>query len=65
MGSLHSSVFKQCLCCGVMSGVCVCLYRYEDWRALDGGEDGMEVTAKILEMSARYLKKGGYVGAGM
>lgn len=41
------------------------VYRYEDWRALDGGEDGMDVTAKILEMSALHLKKDGYVGAGM
>lgn len=45
--------------------MCVSLDRYEDWRALDGGGDGMVVTAKILEMSADLLKKGGYVGAGM
>ena len=39
--------------------VCVCVCRYEDARALHGGVDGMQVTAKILESSAYHLKPGG------
>ena len=35
------------------------LCRYEDQRALDGGEDGMEVTRKIVEISGQLLKRGG------
>ncbi|XP_070505117.1 MTRF1L release factor glutamine methyltransferase [Chironomus tepperi] len=35
------------------------IYLYEDLRALDGGEDGLDIINILLKLAAKYLKKGG------
>jgi len=35
------------------------LYRYEDHRSLDGGDDGMNVVKQILQGSRFLIKDGG------
>lgn len=35
------------------------IYLYEDLRALDGGEDGLDLITILLKLAAKNLKKGG------
>ena len=34
---------------------------WEPWLALDGGEEGMEVAAKLIQQAARVLKPSGWM----